>query len=156
GYVLRQSGAAALFHAGTYRDFDLTTVIDELRPTLPDLRATISFADWQAFLHSGDPDRELPAVKPLDPLQIQYTSGTTGFPKGALLHHKGLINSARAVADRAGLTDGGVNVNAMPMYHVGGGAVTSFGILAKRGTFVLLPGFDPALMLEAFETYRGT
>ena len=54
------------------------------------------------------------------------------------------------------MPDGGVNINAMPMYHVGGGAVTSFGTLAYRGTFVILPGFDPALMLEAFETYRGT
>ena len=44
----------------------------------------------------------------------------------------------------------------MPMYHIGGGAVTSFGRLAYRGTFVILPGFDPALMLEVFETYRGT
>jgi fatty-acyl-CoA synthase len=44
----------------------------------------------------------------------------------------------------------------MPMYHIGGGAVTSFGAWAKRGTFVILPGFDPGLVLEAFETYAGT
>ena len=155
-YVLRQSGAAGLAHADSYRGFDLTTVVDELRPKLPGLKAAISFSDWTAFLDSGDPDRELPAVKPLDPLQIQYTSGTTGFPKGALLHHKGLINAAKLVAERAGMSDGGVNINAMPMYHIGGGAVTSFGTLAHRGTFVILPRFDPALMLEAFETYRGT
>lgn len=155
-YILRQSGAAALFHADSHRDFDLTTIADELRPELPALKETVAFSNWSAFLDSGDPGVALPSVGPLDPLQIQYTSGTTGFPKGALLQHKGLINSARAVADRAGLTDGGVNVNAMPMYHIGGGAVTSFGVLAKRGTFVLLPGFDPALVLEAFETYRGT
>ncbi|HVW43408.1 MAG TPA: AMP-binding protein [Amycolatopsis sp.] len=155
-YVLRQSGATALFHADNYRDFDLHTIVDELRPGLPNLKETISFSRWAEFLDSGDPGRELPHVAPLDPLQIQYTSGTTGFPKGALLHHKGLINAANMVADRAGMTDGGVNVNAMPMYHIGGGAVTSMGVLAKRGTFVILPGFDPALLLEAVETYRGT
>jgi fatty-acyl-CoA synthase len=44
----------------------------------------------------------------------------------------------------------------MPMYHIGGGAVTSFGTWAKRGTFVVLPGFEPGHLLEAFETYRGT
>jgi len=93
-------------------------------------------------------DRERTARAPLDRLQIQYTSGTTGFPKGALLHHKGLINAAKQVAERAGMPDGGVNINAMPMYHIGGGAVTSFGTLAHRGTFVILPGFDPALMLD--------
>jgi fatty-acyl-CoA synthase len=155
-YVLRQSGAAGLLHADSYRGFDMTTLVDELRPKLPNLKETIAISDWTAFLHTGDPRRELPAVAPLNPLQIQYTSGTTGFPKGALLHHKGLINAAKQVAERAGLSDGGVNINAMPMYHIGGGAVTAFGTLAYRGTFVILPGFDPALMLEAFETYRGT
>jgi fatty-acyl-CoA synthase len=98
----------------------------------------------------------LPEVRPGDVLQIQYTSGTTGFPKGAMLHHKGLVNEATFVAERAGMRDGGVYINAMPMYHIGGGAVTSFGAWAKRGTFVILPGFDPGLLLEAFETYRGT
>ncbi len=155
-YILRQSGAAGLLHADSYRGFDMTTIVDELRPKLPNLKETISISAWTAFLDTGDPSRELPAVAPLDPLQIQYTSGTTGFPKGALLHHKGLINAAKLVAERAGMADGGVTINAMPMYHIGGGAVTSFGTLAYRGTFVILPGFDPALMLEAFETYRGT
>src|SRR5689334_4781195 len=121
----------------------MTTVVDELRPALPHLQEAISFAHWAQFLGSGDPTTQLPAVDPLDPLQIQYTSGTTGFPKGALLHHKGLINAAKLVADRAGLSDGGIMINAMPMYHIGGGAVTSFGTLAHRGTFVILPGFDP-------------
>jgi fatty-acyl-CoA synthase len=92
----------------------------------------------------------------MDPLQVQYTSGTTGFPKGALLHHKGLVNEATFVAERAGMANGGVYVNAMPMYHIGGGAVTSFGAVAMHGTFVILPGFDAGLLLETFETYRGT
>jgi fatty-acyl-CoA synthase len=155
-YVLRQSGAAGLFHTDAYRGLDLAALVADLRPKLPALRAAISFADWEPFTADGDPARELPAVTPTDLLQIQYTSGTTGFPKGALLHHRGLVNAAIGVADRAGMPDGGVNINAMPMYHIGGGAVTSMGTLAKRGTFVVLPGFDPALMLEAFETYRGT
>ncbi|HWE91763.1 MAG TPA: AMP-binding protein [Pseudonocardiaceae bacterium] len=155
-YLLNQSGAVALFHVDSYRDFDLAGLVTELRPKLPRLQAAISFADWESFLDSGDARQELPPVAPTDLLQIQYTSGTTGFPKGALLHHRGLINAASGVSERAGMTDGGVNVNAMPMYHIGGGAVTSMGTLAKRGTFVILPGFDPALVLEAFETYRGT
>lgn len=155
-YVLKQSGATGLVHTDAYRDFDMAAVVAEVRPQLPSLKEAISFSDWEGFLASGEAGRDLPAVAPTDPIQIQYTSGTTGFPKGALLHHKGLVNEANFVADRAGMTEGGVNINAMPMYHIGGGAVTSFGALAKKGTFVILPGFDPALMLEAFETYRGT
>lgn len=154
-YVLRHSGAVGLFYADSYRDFDLSTVVDEIRPRLPELRETVPFSQWQTFLDSAV-DVELPKVAPTDPIQVQYTSGTTGFPKGARLHHKGLANAARFVSERAGMGDGGVNVNSMPMYHIGGGSVTSLGTLAKRGTFVIVPQFDPALMLETLQTYRGT
>jgi fatty-acyl-CoA synthase len=155
-FVLRQSGAVAVFCVDSYRGFAMRPLLEELREQLPDLREVHSFGSWQDFLAGGDTDRELPPVSPGDVIQLQYTSGTTGFPKGAMLHHRGLLNEAAFVAERAGMADGGVYVNAMPMYHIGGGAVTSFGAWAKRGTFVMLPGFDPAGVLEAFETYRGT
>ncbi len=155
-FVLRQSGAAGLFCVDAYRDFPMRALAEDLRPALPALREIVSLAGWAEFLAGGDTGRPLPDVAPTDVVQIQYTSGTTGFPKGAMLHHKGLVNEATFVAERAGMADGGVYVNAMPMYHIGGGAVTSFGAWAKRGTFVVLPGFDPGLVLEAFETYRGT
>jgi fatty-acyl-CoA synthase len=155
-FVLRQSGAVALFRVDSYRDFEMCALVDDIRPGLPELREVCPFGDWDAFLASANPAQVLPAVAPTDLIQIQYTSGTTGFPKGAMLHHKGLVNEATFVAERAGMTDGGVHVNAMPMYHIGGGAVTSFGTWAKRGTFVVLPGFEPGHLLEAFETYRGT
>jgi fatty-acyl-CoA synthase len=155
-YVLTQSGAVALFYVNEYRGADLTAIVEEIRPEVPALCETVSFAEWAAFLDSGDPEQELPDVAPLDPVQIQYTSGTTGFPKGALLHHKGLVNEASFVAERAAMGDGGVCVSAMPMYHIGGGAVTEFGTLSKHGTYVLMPGFDAGLALELIETYRGT
>jgi len=155
-YVLRQSGAVVLFCVDSHRDFPMRSLAEDLRAAVPELREIVSFADWDEFLAGGAADRPLPEVAPTDVVQIQYTSGTTGFPKGAMLHHKGLVNEATFVAERAGFGDGGVYVNAMPMYHIGGGAVTSFGAWAKRGTFVVLPGFDPAHVLEAFETYRGT
>jgi acyl-CoA synthetase (AMP-forming)/AMP-acid ligase II len=155
-FVLRQSGTAGLFCVDSYRDFPVRALVDDLRADLPALREVLSFAGWEAFLASGDPTTALPDLAPTDVLQLQYTSGTTGFPKGAMLHHKGLVNEASFVAERSGFGDGGVYVNAMPMFHIGGGAVTSFGAWAKRGTFVILPGFEPGLVLEAFETYRGT
>jgi fatty-acyl-CoA synthase len=155
-FVLRQSGAVALFLTDSYRGFDMRGMIAGVRSQTPALRETFSLSEWDDFLASADPGQSLPEPKPGDLLQIQYTSGTTGFPKGAMLHHKGLVNEATFVAERAGMGDGGVYINAMPMYHIGGGAVTSFGAWAKRGTFVILPGFDPGLLIEAFETYRGT
>ncbi|MCW2756892.1 MAG: AMP-dependent synthetase, partial [Nocardioidaceae bacterium] len=155
-FVVEQSGAVAMFCVESYRGFDMLELATKVQQKLPTLHEVISFDDWDAFLDSGDPATELPEVGPYDMIQVQYTSGTTGFPKGAMLHHMGLCNEATFVAERAGMSDGGVYVNAMPMYHIGGGAVTSFGAWAKRGTFVILPGFDPSTVLEAFETYAGT
>jgi len=155
-FVLRQSGSVVLFCVDSYRGFAMRELVEELRPNLLDLRDVFSLAEWDVFLDEGDPATVLPAIEPADLLQIQYTSGTTGFPKGAMLHHKGLVNEATFVAERAGFDDGDVYINAMPMYHIGGGAVTSFGAWAKRGTFVILPGFEPGHVLEAYETFRGT
>ena len=155
-FVVKQSGAVALFCVNSYRDFDMRGLATTVQQKLPTLREVVAMEDWDAFLASGDPALELPEVGPYDMIQVQYTSGTTGFPKGAMLHHMGLCNEATFVAERAGMSDGGVYINAMPMYHIGGGAVTSFGAWAKRGTFVILPGFDPGTILEAFETYAGT
>ncbi len=155
-YVLEQSDTAGLFYADSYRDLDMGSIATSAVSRLPGLREAISLSDWDSFVASGNPDRPLPVVAPMDPIQVQYTSGTTGFPKGALLHHKGLVNEAHFVMLRAGMGDDGVCINAMPMYHIGGGAVTLFGTMAMHGTFVVMPGFDAGLMLELFEAFRGT
>ncbi|MCW2714819.1 MAG: AMP-dependent synthetase [Frankiales bacterium] len=154
-FVLEQSQAKGLFFTASYRGFDMAGMVQEILPSLPGLRETVSLDEWDAFLASGDAATDLPATTADDMIQVQYTSGTTGFPKGAMLHHKGLVNEARFVAERAGMGPGGICVNAMPMYHIGGGAVTSFGVWVQKGTFVLLPHFEPGLLLEALETYRG-
>ncbi|MFC8178751.1 AMP-binding protein [Rhodococcus sp. NPDC057297] len=155
-YVLKQSGAVALFYRDSYRGTDLRPIIDEIRPNLPALRTVISTAGWREFVAGADMSHPLPPVAATDPVQIQYTSGTTGFPKGALLHHKGIVNEANLVFERADMEDGGVCINAMPMYHIGGGAVTELGTFAKKGTYVVLPAFDAGQTLEMIETYGGT
>jgi fatty-acyl-CoA synthase len=155
-YVLGQSRAAGIFFAPEYRGFDMARAVRTARAIAPELRETVSFADWDGFVAASDPALALPAVAPGDPVQIQYTSGTTGFPKGALLNHRGIINASRFVARGGGMGDGGVWVNAMPMFHVGGSALAELGTFAYRGTFVSMPAFDAGLMLELFETYRGT
>jgi fatty-acyl-CoA synthase len=155
-YVLQRSRAAGIFHAPQYRGFDMAQAVRVASANASELRETINLADWDAFLATSDDLAVLPPVHPGDPVQIQYTSGTTGFPKGALLHHRGILNASRFVARGAGVTDGAVWVNAMPMFHVGGSALAEIGTFAFRGTFVLMPGFDAGHMLELFETYRGT
>ncbi len=155
-YLLTQSRAAVLLHADAYRGFDMAGAVESARANAPALQQTVSLSGWDAYLGSGDPAVALPEVTPDDHLQIQYTSGTTGFPKGALLHHRGIVNASRFVFLRADASDGAVCINSMPMFHIGGGAVTGIGTLSQRGTYVLLPGFDAGLQLELIETYRGT
>jgi fatty-acyl-CoA synthase len=154
--ILGQSRATAIFFADTYRGYDLGAAVEKIRAELPDLTESISLGDWNSFLDSGDRTAVLPTVGPDQPAQIQYTSGTTGFPKGAILHHRGVVNASRLVAIGSGFEDGGVWINAMPMFHIGGGTLTELGSIALRGTYVLMPGFDAGLILELIETYRGT
>jgi fatty-acyl-CoA synthase len=96
----------------------------------------------------------LPHVRPEDPSQIQYTSGTTGFPKGALLHHRGITNNARLIAQRLQAPSGGTWLNPMPLFHVAGCVINLLGALQTRAKQVLCP-FDPGLLLELIESERG-
>lgn len=155
-YILRQSRASGLFFREHYRGVELAGVLAEIAGNLPDLRTVVPTGQWPQFLAAGSELTPLPEVSPTDPVQIQYTSGTTGFPKGAVLHHKGIVNEATFVFERAGRSGTVVCVNAMPMYHIGGGGVTELGTIAAHGTYVVLPGFDAGLMLDMLETYRGT
>lgn len=153
-YVLRNCEAAGILFAESSRGKDLRALVEEVAPSLPHLQTRISMSDLDALLASADPSRALPVVKPSDTIQIQYTSGTTGFPKGACLHHTGVINTSRNVVLRTGFPDGGVWINAMPMFHIAGDIVSEIGCFAMRGTFVLMVSFDAGLMLELFESEK--
>lgn len=153
-FVLKASEASGLIFAASSRGKDLRAMVEQVRPRLPALRATVELEKLDALLASADPSRQLPDVKSGQTLQIQYTSGTTGFPKGACLHHRGVINTSRYVALRANFPDGGVWLNAMPMFHIAGDVVAEIGAYSRRGTFVLMPEFNPGLMLELIESER--
>lgn len=155
-HVLKSSQAVGIFFAAKFRDNDLARILHRIRAELPCLRFEVSLEDWNEFLGCSACAATLPDVSPGDTVQIQYTSGTTGVPKGACLHHRGIVNAARFVAHRAGVGDGAVWINAMPLFHVGGSGVAAVGVLAERGTLVLMSGFDPARMLELLESERGT
>ena len=153
--ILRDSEAVAVFYQPRFRDNDIEATLDALAPRLSKLRRRIRVEDAAAFFADQDRTASLPDVKPDRILQIQFTSGTTGVPKGACLHHLGAINSTRFVAQRAGFPDGGVWLNAMPMFHVGGNIVTGLATLNMRGAYVLAPAFEPALILELIESERA-
>ena len=98
-YVLRQSRSAGVFLVDSFRGNPMLDTVRQVAPNCPELREVIVFGEWDAFLAGGeDPAITLPEVQPGDPVKIQYTSGTTGFPKGALLHHRGLVNNGAHTA----------------------------------------------------------
>ncbi len=88
------------------------------------------------------------SVKPRDPAQIQYTSGTTGFPKGAILHHHGILNNAMLFAQRWGLRQSDRYCNPMPLFHTAGCVVAVLGSLYTGSTLHPLLAFDPAKALQ--------
>jgi fatty-acyl-CoA synthase len=150
-YVLDQSQAAGIFLVPEFRS-PMAEYLDQVRPDGPTLREVVLFTDWEGFLNSADPATPLPDVAADDIAQIQYTSGTTGFPKGALLTHRGLTNNARRIA----LAPGEVYVNPMPMFHTGGCSMGVLGCVQARAVHVPVLAFDPALVLELAEAERAT
>src|SRR5437660_11108920 len=134
----------------------MLTTVQALAARCPELREIICFDQWDSFLASGDDSSiALPAVKPTDPVMIQYTSGTTGFPKGALLHHRGLANNGADTAERMGIDPDDVFMTTMPLFHTGGCVCCVLGAVSKAATQVLLEAFEPGLVLELFARYRG-
>jgi acyl-CoA synthetase (AMP-forming)/AMP-acid ligase II len=155
-YVLNQSRANGLVVEPEVRGRDHLAVAEAIREELPELHELISLDDWQPFIGSAPERIGLPAVGPRDPAQIQYTSGTTGFPKGALLAHSGLTLNGRMYAEAIGAAVGDVWVNPMPLFHTAGCGLATLGALQTGGIQVLPPDFDADLMLGLFERYRGT
>ena len=155
-YVLRQSRAVGIFHVAGWRGNALAAHVAEVRPHLPALREVVAIEDWAGFLATAPARVALPRVSPGDTAQIQYTSGTTGAPKGARLHHRGLTNNARAFGEVLGLVAGGVYAHSMPFFHTAGCALGALGAIESRAAHAFLPGFDAGRMLELIETERGT
>lgn len=96
------------------------------------------------------------AVRPDDVSQIQFTSGTTGAPKGAMITHRSTLNNARLFGLRAGFRPGDRMVTAMPFFHTAGNVVDVLGLLAHGGTLVKAIQFDPVKLLHLVAQERAT
>jgi len=154
-YVLEQSRSSGLFHTAAFRGSDMSAIAREAVKGLPELRVVFCFTDWRATVGAHRGGGPLPAVEPGDAAQIQYTSGTTGFPKGALLHHRGLLTNARLMIGRTQLPHRGTMVSAMPLFHTAGCAMGVLGCAHQRGCYVLCQLFDPGLVLTAAQDHRA-
>ncbi|MEZ5897059.1 MAG: AMP-binding protein [Parvularculaceae bacterium] len=146
-YVLEQSRAEAIYYVEEFRGNPLKRIADEVCAQLPAITHRILMTD-HAALFAGEDIGALPAVGPRDPVQIQYTSGTTGFPKGAVLHHHGLVQNSYDTMVRAGLTPGASFLHYMPLFHTTGCAILTLGGFGLGATIILAPMFDPAMAVR--------
>lgn len=152
-YVLEQSGAEAVYFVPSVRGNPLTPVVDAACAELPQVAHRILLTDHDA-LFDGHDRGELRETAPEDVVQIQYTSGTTGFPKGALLHQKGLIQNGADIFHRWNGQPRESVVLAVPLFHTAGCAIIVCGALSSGVTILLAPGFDPQMIVRVIERER--
>ena len=153
-YVLQQSGSVGIFLLPEHRGNPMLRHLESIRHECPTLREVVPFTEWREFLATGSPQK-LPPVTPDDACMIQYTSGTTGFPKGALLHHRGLVNNGSHTMAIAGLEPNAATMGVMPLFHTSGCVLAVLGALSLRAKLVLVEFFEPGLVLELVESYRA-
>ncbi|MCC3313619.1 AMP-binding protein [Nocardia africana] len=155
-YVLRQSQSTGVAYAATFRGTDMRARVASVAPAVPQVREHIPLDGWlDRIATPRQSGASLPAVDPDGPMQLQYTSGTTGFPKGAQLSHCAMLTNAAYVHERAGSPTGTVWVSAMPLFHTAGCGLVGLGVLTRRGTHVLCEAFEPALVLGALQEYEA-
>jgi fatty-acyl-CoA synthase len=164
-YVLAQAGISVLVAAPSFKTSDYRAMVDEVRAESPALRTVVYLGDpeWEQLLASGraaDPAllaERAGQLSPDDPINIQYTSGTTGFPKGATLTHHNLLNNGFFVGEGCGYTEADRVCIPVPYYHCFGMGMGNLGCTSHGATMVIpAPGFDPALTLQAVQDERCT
>ena len=154
-YVLRQSGARGVVHGRrTPRAIRCWPWPKPHRRAVGRSRPLSGLLTGESFCATGsDYSGELPHMAPGEPVMIQYTSGTTGFPKGAVLHHRGLVNNGHHYFDRMGVKPGDTYITQMPLFHTAGSVMSMLGCIGMRCTQVLVDQFDPGLVLRLCEEH---
>ena len=159
-HVLKRSGMRAIFLHGRDERCDYRRILEEVRASNPDLglSAAVYFASssWDEFLAASRPVGAI-RVSPDEVTNMQYTSGTTGLPKGVLLTHRNVVNNGRFVAESLKMSAGDRIVAPVPMYHCFG-CVGGTMPMVTSGAALILPAatFDPLATMRAIESWRGT
>jgi fatty-acyl-CoA synthase len=169
-YALGKSGVSVLVAARSFRTTDYIAMIEEVRPELPRLRAVVllgegadRMASWEQFLDGArgwtadDVHRREETLDFDDAINIQYTSGTTGAPKGATLSHHNILNNGYFVGLGCGYTAADRICVPVPLYHCFGMVMGNLAAVT-HGASVVYPevAFDPRATLEAVAAERCT
>ena len=164
-YVLNQSGCRFLISAPSYLTSDYRAMVAEVADRTPGLERTIFLdsPEWNDLFDAGDavPDEELWQRESLltadQPINIQYTSGTTGFPKGATLTHRNILNNGFFCGETLGYTERDRVCIPVPFYHCFGMVIGNLACTTHGAAMVVpSPGFDAGAVLEAVEAESCT
>jgi len=164
-YVLNQAGIRTLVAAPSFRTSDYAAMIEEVRPECPALTDVLLIGreEWTDLvaIGRGGPVAQLEEIQEGlsadEPINIQYTSGTTGFPKGATLSHRNILNNGYFVGELCGYTAEDVICLPVPFYHCFGMVMGNLAATSHGACMVIpAPAFDPALTLAAVAQERCT
>ncbi len=162
-YALGQSGCRMLFAASECKGSDFVAMVQEVAPRLTELNRSIFFgsADWDEIATCEDPTEQVRAAMDTldfdDPINIQYTSGTTGFPKGATLTHHNILNNAHFLAKLLGYEESDRVCIPVPLYHCFGMVIGNLACTSS-GACIVYPAetFDAEATLNACQDERCT
>ena len=162
-FVLNQSGSTLLVAAEKLKTSDYAGMIAEVRPRCPELKSVVLLGSpqWQAVLETGRRlDRgalDAIGLDTDDPINIQYTSGTTGFPKGATLSHHNILNNGFFVGELCNYTEADRICIPVPFYHCFGMVMGNLAATSHGACMVIpAPTFDPVATLQAVQAERCT
>ena len=164
-FVLNQAGARMLVAAAAFKTSDYAAMIEQVRPNCPALERVVLLdsPEWDALAtaSAGGDRAELAAAQanlsPDDPINIQYTSGTTGFPKGATLSHHNILNNGYFVGELCGYTEEDRICIPVPFYHCFGMVMGNLAATSHGAAMIIpAPAFDPKQTLAAVAAERCT
>jgi fatty-acyl-CoA synthase len=162
-YVLNQAGIRVLVSAGTFKTSDYAGMINEVRPRCQRLEHVVLIGGetWNSLLENGK-RADASALERIelsadDPINIQYTSGTTGFPKGATLSHHNILNNGFFVGELCNYTEADRICIPVPFYHCFGMVMGNLAATSHGACMVIpAPAFEPAVTLKAVQAERCT
>jgi fatty-acyl-CoA synthase len=161
-YVLNQSGCRMLISARQFKTSDYAGMLEEVEPRLRFLERTVYLesSGWDELLAEGDGadlETRRSSLEFDDPINIQYTSGTTGFPKGATLSHHNILNNGFFVGEYCGYTEEDRVCIPVPFYHCFGMVLGNLACTSHGASMVIpSPAFDPHEVLSAVQEERCT
>jgi fatty-acyl-CoA synthase len=164
-YAVNQSGLKLLVAATEFKTSDYRAMVAETREECSRLERVVHLDtdDWDELLAGGDAVGEdavaerMATLRPEDPINIQYTSGTTGYPKGATLSHRNILNNGYFTTELIGFTEEDRLCIPVPFYHCFGMVMGNLGCTSHGATMVIpAPAFDPETTLRCVAEERCT